>query len=973
MRRLLQQAAKYALVLSVLLNGCSRAFYREQADADAYSLIDQKKCDPRWPLEGYTIEVNPLSRMYDPFNPDYPPLPPDDPTAHTLMHCIDCKKGYPCWHANGDTNEVENPNWVDALPLNENGEVILDAASAMYLARLHSTDYQRQLEELYLSALDVSFERFRFDTQFFGGTDTLFTATQDNSRLDVSSGLQANKLFSTGGELVVGLANSLMWQFSGPNSNTVNTLLDFSLLQPLLRGGGRDRVLERLTIAERTLLANVRQMERYRRGFYLEVITGRDAGQGPSRRGGVFGGAGLEGFTGSGGGGFGTLGGGNFGGTAIGLQTGAGAERAGGFLGLLQDQQGIVNQRGNIAALQSSVIQLEEYFLSGRIDYFQVELARQALYNAQSLLLNSELAYKQSLDDYKRTLDVKQYIEFDVDDELIEPFQLVDTAIVPIQNRLTALQQAIGRDIIRLLGETAAAAADNGNANARASIEWDAEIEKAVRSLRKYLDEAREICDHVLNKNVPRAREDLARLNQSLPQRLRDMARLKLRFEERLDVSNSTSTLIADSDGQQYDSPIPLEPDRLQKLPSTLNTTLNELETRFRKMRQRLAEFDQELLGLPAEGRQLSGEELAERISKRLIERIPSELNDLAADVLGLTLVQARARTESVSLVPVEIEWQSALEIAECNRRDWMNARASLVDSWRLVQFNADNLESTLDVTFDGDISTVGDNPLDFRSSTGRLSVGVEFDAPISNLAERNIYRQALIEYQQALRRYYTFVDRITAGLRDTIRTLEVNQLNFELRRAAIEVAISQVELTRFRLQEPPRPGEEALLGATTARDLVSALTDLLTAQNDFLSVWINQEALRRTLDFDMGTMQLDPSGSWIDPGPLVANDPTVTRQATENTLHNGSPRTIPAMDDGGNPMPVPLEQPEGTHDGILEQGSMPAVNTIQRVSFNPRFSAGSTVHGPRRLPPVVDDAKVDHAKADDAKADGTQ
>ena len=33
--------------------------------------------------------------------------------------------------------------------------------------------------------------------------------------------------------------------------------------------------------------------------------------------------------------------------------------------------------------------ELEEYFLSGRIDYFQVELARQALYNAQSLLLNS--------------------------------------------------------------------------------------------------------------------------------------------------------------------------------------------------------------------------------------------------------------------------------------------------------------------------------------------------------------------------------------------------------------------------------------------------------------------------------------------------------------------------------------------------------------------------------------------------------
>ena len=45
-------------------------------------------------------------------------------------------------------------------------------------------------------------------------------------------------------------------------------------------------------------------MDQYRRGFYLNVVTGRDPGQGPSRRGGVFGGSGLEGFSGVGVGGF---------------------------------------------------------------------------------------------------------------------------------------------------------------------------------------------------------------------------------------------------------------------------------------------------------------------------------------------------------------------------------------------------------------------------------------------------------------------------------------------------------------------------------------------------------------------------------------------------------------------------------------------------------------------------------------------
>ena len=47
--------------------------------------------------------------------------------------------------------------------------------------------------------------------------------------------LRAEKLTATGGELVVGLANSLMWQFAGPDNYTSNTMLDFNLVQPLLR------------------------------------------------------------------------------------------------------------------------------------------------------------------------------------------------------------------------------------------------------------------------------------------------------------------------------------------------------------------------------------------------------------------------------------------------------------------------------------------------------------------------------------------------------------------------------------------------------------------------------------------------------------------------------------------------------------------------------------------------------------------
>ena len=263
------RAATCWLVIAALLisGGCTRKHYRRSADEDAYSAIKEKTAPP-WPLVDYTIDPKPESRFFDPDNPDFPPMPPDDPAAHKMMHCIDGMCGDGCWHCDGDTPYVENPAWMNYLPTNGEGQVAIDLQNSVLLALLHSPVYQRELEDLYLSALDVTFERFRFDVQFALTNQTLFTADgplragpggNSSSTLQTNTNLEARKLFANGAELVVGLANSIVWQFSGNDSNFTTSLLDFSLVQPLLRGGGRARVLERLTIAERTLLANVRK------------------------------------------------------------------------------------------------------------------------------------------------------------------------------------------------------------------------------------------------------------------------------------------------------------------------------------------------------------------------------------------------------------------------------------------------------------------------------------------------------------------------------------------------------------------------------------------------------------------------------------------------------------------------------------------------------------------------------------------
>jgi hypothetical protein len=105
------------------------------------------------------------------------------------------------------------------------------------------------------------------------------------------------------------------------------------------------------------------------------------------------------------------------------------------------------------------------------------------------------------------------------------------------------------------------------------------------------------------------------------------------------------------------------------------------------------------------------------------------------------------------------------------------------------------------------------------------------------------------------------------------LRAIDRSQLDFELRRAGIYNAISQVDVMQLRLKKPPQPGQLSVFGATTARDLVQALSGLLSAENSFVAAWVDYETQRMNLDFNLGTMQLDAQGNWTDPGPLWAKE----------------------------------------------------------------------------------------------------
>jgi hypothetical protein len=837
--------------VAIAANGCSRTKYRLQADREAYDLIAERNVDSRWRANDYSIEPDRRSRYYDAYDPDHSPMPLDDPSSHLYMHLVDGKKGWKHWHDNGDRTELENPAWHEALTeyveIGEDGSVKLDVDSSLRLAYVHSPSHQSQLETLYLSALDVTAERFRLDTQFFGGYDARyahngslipprlgfnpflqrFVVTPafrgdgvENNRLTVGRPfaadpvLQARRQFATAGELLVGFANSFVFEFTGGDVNLAASLANFTLVQPLLRGAGKDVALEQLTLVERTLLANLRAYSQFRQGFYTQVAIGELGVSGPQR-----------------------------GGSGTNLTSFSGQASLGGYIGLLQQLQQIRNTDDNLSLQLRTLARLEAFYDKGLIDLVQVDQFRQSIETERANLLIRRNALELALDRFKTsTLGLPPDLPIELDESLIRQFQLVSREATAVQDSIAELQDRVGK------------------------LPNDAGVE----AIRAVLADAFELVEPV-RRRFDDLQTDLARMDETMPAREQTMT---------------------DEERQRF------QLDRAQ-----LGNTLADLKQKFGKatadldiIRDGLSEQKRRVTALSlyiALGNLLATAELEtlrdaifEQMRRATVDRLVVWLNNLLRLVQDSVLIQARARLEAVTVETIELKSLYAFEIALVNRLDFMNGRAALVDSWRLEQFNADALQSVLNVTASGDVRTARNNAVSFRAPTGNLRLGLEIDAPLTRLLERNDYRASLIAYQRSRRGLIQSRDSLHLGLRALLRQIEQLRTNLEIQRRAVAIAIRQVDVTQKRLSapvQPPQPGERpAQRSTTTAINLLSALSSLRDTQDRFLSVWLNYYAARMRLSRELGTMVLNQEGQWIDypisganhDGTLDADDP---------------------------------------------------------------------------------------------------
>ena len=201
---------------------------------------------------------------------------------------------------------IDEENIIDLLPFSVNtnsfefldneadSEIdahIIGLDNALDLAFQHSKDYQTQKERLYLEALALTFDRYRYtptfsftgsgdyqwdsEDQFVTDMQTLTGMERINTSesIDAGTSLGGRVLLKGGGVIALNLTNSFTRFLTGDISESNGSALIGSFAQPLIRDFGTEIEAEALMQAERDLLYQLRNFTRFRKTFAVRIAS----------------------------------------------------------------------------------------------------------------------------------------------------------------------------------------------------------------------------------------------------------------------------------------------------------------------------------------------------------------------------------------------------------------------------------------------------------------------------------------------------------------------------------------------------------------------------------------------------------------------------------------------------------------------------------------------------------------------------
>jgi outer membrane protein TolC len=326
-----------AIVLTMVA-GCSPDFHKADADKEVYKIIDAKWQDNFGQKANYVIS---------------------------------------------DANTISTPNDVNVAkaPVFEEPLTLVQAVA---IATKYNRDYQLQKENLYLQALTLTGERYKYALHWFGTIDAEYTKNNvspgnaitespEQRTINAEGGVRNTFLTPDGILLNTSLVFDWARLLTGDPRTTLSGVLSGTMDIPLLGNGAGKAAWENLTQAERNVLYQIRTFNRYRQTFVVDTINA--------------------------------------------------------YYGVLQNKDGVTNAKNNWNSSVEYRKQAEMEAKTGRTAPYEVDQARQRELSAYDSYVITLQLYEQSLDSFKIRLSLPVNISLELDQNELRALQNYGTTV----------------------------------------------------------------------------------------------------------------------------------------------------------------------------------------------------------------------------------------------------------------------------------------------------------------------------------------------------------------------------------------------------------------------------------------------------------------------------------------------------------------------------------------------------------------
>lgn len=167
--------------------------------------------------------------------------------------------------------EATFSNNLHKLAIEPNKPVRLSLVQALQVGASNSLDYQSRKEDVFRTALSLDLTRNNFRNIFSAEADSDLSTDTSDTELGSGATVGVSRSLKSGIDLSGAMAISLVKLLSHNGASTLGLNTDASISIPLMRGSGKHIAAEPLTQAERNVIYELWDFERYKRTFAVNI------------------------------------------------------------------------------------------------------------------------------------------------------------------------------------------------------------------------------------------------------------------------------------------------------------------------------------------------------------------------------------------------------------------------------------------------------------------------------------------------------------------------------------------------------------------------------------------------------------------------------------------------------------------------------------------------------------------------------